>query len=78
MADAAVRRNELVLDLGAGTGSLTAALLAAGARVLAVELHPGRAAVLRRRFADRASADDRDGADCQPGAAHPDSAATSG
>ena len=53
MADAAVRRNELVLDLGAGTGSLTAALLAAGARVLAVELHPGRAAVLRRRFAAR-------------------------
>jgi 23S rRNA (adenine-N6)-dimethyltransferase len=51
VADAAVRRNELVLDLGAGTGALTAALVAAGARVLAVELHPGRAAALRRRFA---------------------------
>lgn len=53
MADAAVRRNELVLDLGAGTGALTAALVSAGARVLAVELHPGRAAALRRRFAGR-------------------------
>lgn len=53
MADAAVRRNELVLDLGAGTGALTAALVAAGARVLAVELHASRAATLRRRFADR-------------------------
>jgi 23S rRNA (adenine-N6)-dimethyltransferase len=53
VADAAVRRNELVLDLGAGTGALTAALVAAGARVLAVELHPGRAAALRRRFAGR-------------------------
>jgi len=41
-----------VLDLGAGDGALTRPLLDAGARVLAVELHPGRAAALRRRFAD--------------------------
>jgi len=40
-----------VLDLGAGTGALTVPLLQAGARVLAVELHPGRAAVLRERVA---------------------------
>ena len=41
-----------MLDIGAGTGALTAHLVAAGARVVAVELHPGRAATLRRRFAD--------------------------
>jgi 23S rRNA (adenine-N6)-dimethyltransferase len=43
-----------VLDVGAGTGALTAPLVAAGARVLAVELHPGRAARLRHRFAGAA------------------------
>ena len=41
-----------MLDVGAGTGALTAHLVAAGARVVAVELHPGRAAILRRRVAD--------------------------
>ncbi len=49
---AGVRRGDLVLDLGAGHGALTAPLLAAGARVIAVELHPRRAALLRDRFAD--------------------------
>jgi 23S rRNA (adenine-N6)-dimethyltransferase len=39
-----------VLDLGAGTGAITAALVAVGARVVAVELHPERAALLRQRF----------------------------
>lgn len=47
-----MRAGDLVLDLGAGDGALTAPLLEAGARVLAVELHPGRAARLRERFAD--------------------------
>jgi 23S rRNA (adenine-N6)-dimethyltransferase len=42
-----------VLDVGAGTGAITAALVAAGARVIAVELHPARAASLRTRFAGR-------------------------
>ncbi|GAA1856973.1 rRNA adenine N-6-methyltransferase family protein [Myceligenerans crystallogenes] len=44
---------DLVLDLGAGTGALTGPLLDAGARVLAVELHPGRARRLREQFAGR-------------------------
>ena len=51
VAESPVRAGDLVLDLGAGKGALTAPLVAAGARVLAIELHPGRAALLRRRFA---------------------------
>ncbi|WP_152362178.1 rRNA adenine N-6-methyltransferase family protein [Microlunatus speluncae] len=47
---AEVRPGQLVVDLGAGTGALTAPLLDAGAEVIAVELHPGRAERLRRRF----------------------------
>jgi len=49
---AGVSPGELVLDVGAGLGALTAPLVRAGARVVAVELHPGRADRLRRRFAD--------------------------
>lgn len=51
---AGVRAGELAVDLGAGTGALTAALLDAGAHVLAVERHPDRVAALRRRYADGA------------------------
>ncbi len=51
VAAAGVRPGELVVDLGAGHGALTAALVAAGARVVAVELHPSRVRVLRERFA---------------------------
>ncbi|TQS40461.1 ribosomal RNA small subunit methyltransferase A [Cryptosporangium phraense] len=39
-----------VVELGAGAGALTAALVAAGHRVTAVELDPRRAAALRRRL----------------------------
>ncbi len=46
---AAVGRGELVLEIGAGSGRLTDALAARGAEVLAVELDPELAAVLRRR-----------------------------
>jgi 23S rRNA (adenine-N6)-dimethyltransferase len=51
VADAAVRPGELVLDIGADCGALTAPLVERGARVIAVELHPARARHLRRRFA---------------------------
>lgn len=47
---AGIRPGELVLDLGAGEGALTAYLVRAGARVVAVELNPRRAAILRERF----------------------------
>jgi 23S rRNA (adenine-N6)-dimethyltransferase len=50
VADAGVTRGDLVLDVGAGDGALTAPLLEVGARVIAIELHPGRAVALRRRF----------------------------
>jgi 16S rRNA A1518/A1519 N6-dimethyltransferase RsmA/KsgA/DIM1 with predicted DNA glycosylase/AP lyase activity len=43
VAGADIRPGELVYDLGAGDGALTGPLLAAGARVIAMELHPGRA-----------------------------------
>ena len=51
VAAAAIQPGDLVFDIGAGHGALTAHLVAAGARVVAVELHADRVAVLRRRFA---------------------------
>jgi len=50
VASAGVRTGDLVLDVGAGTGALTRPLVATGARVVAVELHPERAAQLRARY----------------------------
>ena len=54
VVQASVRPGECVLDFGAGDGRVSAALADAGARVIAVELHPGRATALRQRFADTA------------------------
>jgi 23S rRNA (adenine-N6)-dimethyltransferase len=48
---AAIRRGDLVLDVGAGSGAITAPLVRAGAHVVAVELHGRRARQLRARFA---------------------------
>lgn len=51
VASSPVSRGDVVVDLGAGDGALTRPLARAGCRVLAVELHPGRAAALRERYA---------------------------
>jgi 23S rRNA (adenine-N6)-dimethyltransferase len=48
---AQIQRDDLVVDLGAGTGALTAALARVTRRVVAVEIDPGLAAGLRERFA---------------------------
>jgi 23S rRNA (adenine-N6)-dimethyltransferase len=50
---ARIAPGDLVLDVGAGTGAITAELVAAGAHVVAVELHAGRANLLRSRFDHR-------------------------
>jgi 23S rRNA (adenine-N6)-dimethyltransferase len=50
--DARVEPGALVLDLGAGGGALTRALVDAGARVRAVELDPAALRQLRARFGD--------------------------
>ena len=51
VARAGVGPGDLVVDIGAGDGALTAPLVRAGARVIAIELHPNRATTLRERFA---------------------------
>jgi 23S rRNA (adenine-N6)-dimethyltransferase len=50
VVDAGITPGDWVVDIGAGLGALTRPLLAAGARVIAVEAHAGRASQLRRRF----------------------------
>ncbi len=53
VAAAAIAPGDLVLDVGAGDGVICEALLRVGARVIALELHPDRVRLLRRRFAGR-------------------------
>ena len=52
VAAARLLPGERVLEIGAGTGRLTAPLVNAGANVLAVEIDERSVAALRRRFAD--------------------------
>jgi 23S rRNA (adenine-N6)-dimethyltransferase len=47
---AGVTGSDFVVDVGAGDGRITARVRERGARVLAVELHAGRADALRRQF----------------------------
>ena len=49
-AGAGVGSGDLVLDIGAGNGAITAPLVATGARVVAIELHPSRARRLDERL----------------------------
>jgi 16S rRNA A1518/A1519 N6-dimethyltransferase RsmA/KsgA/DIM1 with predicted DNA glycosylase/AP lyase activity len=51
VADAKLRADDAVLEIGPGTGRITAHLLEQAARVQAVERDPARAAGLRTRFA---------------------------
>ena len=51
VGEAGVRPGDLVVDVGAARGGLTRHHVAAGAQVIAVELHAERARVLRQRFA---------------------------
>jgi 23S rRNA (adenine-N6)-dimethyltransferase len=51
VAAAGIARSELVVEVGAGTGRLTAPLASVSRRVVAIELDPVLAGGLRRRFA---------------------------
>jgi 23S rRNA (adenine-N6)-dimethyltransferase len=63
VAASGATRGDLVLDIGAGDGALTAPLVDLGARVIAVELHPTRAAALRRRYGNAVRVVQADAAD---------------
>jgi 23S rRNA (adenine-N6)-dimethyltransferase len=53
------------VDVGAGEGAVTAALVDAGARVLALELDPVLAADLRRRFGEAVEVHETDACACE-------------
>lgn len=50
VAESGISSGDLVLDIGAGLGAITAPLVERGARVIAIEAHPERVAALRERF----------------------------
>ena len=52
VSDAEVAADELIVEIGGGTGVLTQAILRAGAVVIAIERDPVLAAGLRKRFRD--------------------------
>jgi 23S rRNA (adenine-N6)-dimethyltransferase len=52
VSDAEVAADDLIVEIGGGTGVLTQALVRAGAVVIAIERDPVLAAGLRRRFRD--------------------------
>jgi 23S rRNA (adenine-N6)-dimethyltransferase len=52
VSDAEVAADDLIVEIGGGTGVLTQALLRAGAAVIAIERDPVLASGLRRRFRD--------------------------
>ena len=52
VADAKLPPRSVVLDVGAGRGAITAPLVDAGHRVIAIEAHRGRAAHLESRFGE--------------------------
>ena len=55
VAQAGIAADDLVVEAGAGTGRITEALAATGARVVAIELDPLFANILRRRFEARSN-----------------------
>jgi 23S rRNA (adenine-N6)-dimethyltransferase len=63
VADADLPPGAIVLDIGAGAGAITAPLLDARARVIAVEVHPARVRGLRDRFGERVTVVRADAAD---------------
>ena len=70
IVDAAeVGAGDTVIEIGPGTGSLTAALVDSGARVVAVEIDRDLVPALRRRFAGAAAVTilEADVLDCTPG-----------
>jgi 16S rRNA (adenine1518-N6/adenine1519-N6)-dimethyltransferase len=54
-ASGEITANDVVIEVGPGTGTLTEELLAAGAQIVAVEIDRALAALLRRKFADAPS-----------------------
>lgn len=63
VAEASLPDGALVLDIGAGTGAITAPLVEAGHRVVAIELHHDRSRQLEQRFGTRVTVVRTDAAD---------------